>query len=117
MRVNLSADERPQRQNVRALEIGELYECLAHAAPFIRRVFAVESAAMLGIAQLSIQPVKQPRKVQMFSKTYCAVMPPSAVMIEPVRNEASSLAKNSARCAISRGSPGRPIGWKLSMFA
>ena len=41
---------------------------------------------------------------------YIADMPPSALIIEPVMKEASSDAKKRTRWAISRGSPGRPIG-------
>src|ERR1019366_978704 len=40
---------------------------------------------------------------------YWAVMPPSAVTVEPVRNEASSPARNNATRAISSGVPSRPI--------
>ena len=46
-----------------------------------------------------------------------AVMPPSATMTEPVTNDDSSDARKSATLAISRGSPGRPIGWNESMSA
>src|SRR5277367_2414895 len=39
------------------------------------------------------------------------VMPPSAVITEPVRNEESSLARKSATAAISSGVPSLPIGY------
>src|ERR1700735_2174905 len=39
------------------------------------------------------------------------VMPPSAVITEPVRNEESSPARNSATAAISSGVPSLPIGY------
>ena len=48
---------------------------------------------------------------------YFAVIPPSATMTEPVTNDDSSEARKSATLAISRGSPGRPIGWKESIVA
>ena len=46
---------------------------------------------------------------------YFAVIPPSATMTLPVTNDDSSDARKSATLAISRGSPGRPIGWNESM--
>ena len=46
-----------------------------------------------------------------------AVIAPSATMTLPVTNDASSDARNSATFAISRGSPGRPIGWNESIVA
>jgi len=48
---------------------------------------------------------------------YCAVIAPSATSTVPVTNEDSSEARNSATLAISRGSPGRPIGWNESIVA
>ena len=48
---------------------------------------------------------------------YFAVIPPSATITEPVTNDDSSEARNSATLAISRGSPGRPIGWNESIVA
>ena len=48
---------------------------------------------------------------------YFAVIAPSATMTEPVTKDDSSEARNSATLAISRGSPGRPIGWNESMVA
>ena len=49
--------------------------------------------------------------------TYFAVIAPSATITEPVTNDDSSEARNSATLAISRGSPGRPIGWNESIVA
>ena len=48
---------------------------------------------------------------------YFAVIAPSATITEPVTNDDSSDARNSATLAISRGSPGRPMGWNESMVA
>jgi hypothetical protein len=50
-------------------------------------------------------------------RDYWAVIAPSATMSAPVTNEDSSEARNSATLAISRGSPGRPIGWKESIVS
>src|ERR1700684_1791130 len=44
-------------------------------------------------------------------------MPPSAVITEPVRNEESSLARNSATAALSSGVPSRPIGYLATVSA
>lgn len=48
---------------------------------------------------------------------HLAVMPPSATITLPVTNDDSSEARKSATLAISRGSPGRPIGWNESIVA
>ena len=48
-------------------------------------------------------------------RTYLAVIPPSATTTEPVTNDDSSEARKSATLAISRGSPGRPMGWNESI--
>src|SRR3984957_17467552 len=48
---------------------------------------------------------------------YCEVMPPSAVITEPVRKEESSLARNRATAAISSGVPSRPIGYLATVSA
>lgn len=45
------------------------------------------------------------------------VMPPSAVITDPVRNDDSSPARNSATCAISSGVPSRPIGYFATVIA
>src|ERR1700733_9894938 len=44
-------------------------------------------------------------------------VPPSGVIPEPVRNEESSLARNSATAAISSGVPSRPIGYLAVVMA
>ena len=49
--------------------------------------------------------------------SHLAVIPPSATITEPVTNDDSSEARKSATFAISRGSPGRPIGWNESIVA
>src|SRR3984957_17849902 len=48
---------------------------------------------------------------------YCEVMPPSAVITEPVRKEESSLARNRATAAISSGVPSRPMGYLATVSA
>ncbi len=48
---------------------------------------------------------------------YWAVIAPSATSTVPVTNEDSSEARNRATLAISRGSPGRPMGWNESIVA
>ena len=48
---------------------------------------------------------------------YLAVIAPSATITDPVTNDDSSDARNRATFAISRGSPGRPIGWNESIVA
>src|SRR4029079_17000771 len=50
-------------------------------------------------------------------RPYLAVIPPSATTTDPVTNDDSSDARKSATFAISRGSPGRPIGWNESISA
>jgi hypothetical protein len=50
-------------------------------------------------------------------EAHCAVIAPSATSTVPVTNDDSSDARNSATFAISRGSPGRPIGWNDSIVA
>ena len=50
-------------------------------------------------------------------RSYCAVIAPSATSTVPVTNDDSSEARNRATLAISRGSPGRPIGWNESIVA
>lgn len=49
------------------------------------------------------------------ARRYLAVIPPSATSTEPVTNDDSSEARNRATLAISRGSPGRPMGWNESI--
>ena len=48
---------------------------------------------------------------------YFAVIAPSATITDPVTNDDSSEARNRATFAISRGSPGLPIGWNESIVA
>jgi hypothetical protein len=50
-------------------------------------------------------------------RSYCAVIAPSATSTVPVTNDDSSEARKRATLAISRGSPGRPIGWNESIVA
>jgi len=51
------------------------------------------------------------------SAPYCAVIAPSATSTVPVTNDDSSEARKRAQLAISRGSPGRPIGWNESIVS
>src|SRR6266516_194628 len=48
---------------------------------------------------------------------HCEVMPPSAVITEPVRKEEASPARNSATAAISSGVPSLPIGYFATVIA
>ena len=77
-------------------------------------VGAVVAVGRRGHPSLLRRPFAAPNRCR---EPYFAVIPPSATSTLPVTNDDSSEARKSATLAISRGSPGRPIGWKESIVA
>ena len=77
----------------------------------------VELAALLGcrMGEAGVEVDEYQRTS--IAGVYCAVIAPSATNTVPVTNDDSSEARKSAQFAISRGSPGRPMGWNESMVA
>ena len=82
---------------------------VSSAVPQIRRWYCGQCRGQPGIRPDLRGRHSAERRPHVFC-AYCAVIAPSATSTVPVTNDDSSEARKSAQCAISRGSPGRPIG-------